>query len=486
VCGGFLEWCDERIGKSHLLKKSFLLIKAWCYYESRLLGAHHGMLSSYALEIMVLFVANGHGSELDTPLSVFHRFLEVFSEFDFDRYCLSILGPIPLDSFPHPRVDEMALPTCEPLIPPAELRDAVLKYSSGGEAASAIDLLSPGLSCVTYKEPLINLTRKHLNIMDPLMPTNNLGRSVSRTSYMRMRMAFAHGSKSLSHVFMHQESSIASQRIALYFNNTWNSIHRVSFDNRSFSTSTGRLSPEYLFMSTSTSQRLGRIPSVPEVEVKDDTLSPQDSGTTINPEGSARPRHRRANSVTSTISIGSSTTVLAMQMLNFNPNAQSSLAQGDTLVTDVSVLMNNIDFARQCQDSTYSAPEPEGLPREESTASALRTFDKNFDATITYASIAAHGLTPRDSRTLSRRDSLSVNASVSVSPTRSPVSSAKDKKTSIFHQREIEYTQKSDVIPSGGEGVDAHSLSRKLKTWSLIAQQPPKSKESNSSPGQSQ
>ena len=28
-----------------------LQLKAWCYYESRLLGAHHGLISSYALEV---------------------------------------------------------------------------------------------------------------------------------------------------------------------------------------------------------------------------------------------------------------------------------------------------------------------------------------------------------------------------------------------------------------------------------------------------
>lgn len=36
-----------------------------------------------------------------------------------------------------------------------------------------------------------------LNIMDPLLPTNNLGRSVSRANFLRMRRAFAHGAKVL-------------------------------------------------------------------------------------------------------------------------------------------------------------------------------------------------------------------------------------------------------------------------------------------------
>ena len=45
-------------------------VKGWCYYESRLLGAHHGLLSTYALETMVLYLLNVYHHELHTPLKV--------------------------------------------------------------------------------------------------------------------------------------------------------------------------------------------------------------------------------------------------------------------------------------------------------------------------------------------------------------------------------------------------------------------------------
>lgn len=99
----FLEWVDRTIGRAHLFKRSIVLIKAWCYYESRLLGAHHGLISSYALETMVLYVFNMHGAALASPLEVLQKFLDVFAAFDWDRYCLSIVGPIELASFPEPR-----------------------------------------------------------------------------------------------------------------------------------------------------------------------------------------------------------------------------------------------------------------------------------------------------------------------------------------------------------------------------------------------
>lgn len=47
-----------------------LQVKAWCYYESRLLGAHHSLLSTYALETMVLYIFNMYCKELSSPLKV--------------------------------------------------------------------------------------------------------------------------------------------------------------------------------------------------------------------------------------------------------------------------------------------------------------------------------------------------------------------------------------------------------------------------------
>nr|GEY95410.1 putative nucleotidyltransferase [Tanacetum cinerariifolium] len=46
---------DNMINQNHLFKRHIILIKAWCYYERRILGAHHGLISTYALETLVLY-----------------------------------------------------------------------------------------------------------------------------------------------------------------------------------------------------------------------------------------------------------------------------------------------------------------------------------------------------------------------------------------------------------------------------------------------
>jgi hypothetical protein len=252
----FLEWADRTIGRNHLFKRSIVLVKAWCYYESRLLGAHHGLISSYALEAMVLYVFNLHGAELKSPLQVLHRFLKELGAFEWEKYSLSLLGPIELESLPHPRLAKAAMPKGPSLIDPQELREAVQKYSVQPKlAAAAIDAL---LGSLKEEEELeednklkddtadtdiekkkvdelitIALPRKYLNIMDPLLPTNNLGRSVSKTSYSRIRKALAFGARQLDEI-LKLEPLAASEGIAAYFENTWRSPTRMAADNQVF------------------------------------------------------------------------------------------------------------------------------------------------------------------------------------------------------------------------------------------------------------
>ena len=48
-------------------------------------GAHHALISTYALETLVLYILNVFHEELSTPLEVLHKFLTFFAEFDWDN-----------------------------------------------------------------------------------------------------------------------------------------------------------------------------------------------------------------------------------------------------------------------------------------------------------------------------------------------------------------------------------------------------------------
>ena len=95
---------DQLIDQNHLFKRSIILIKAWCYYESRILGAHHGLISTYALETLVLYIFHVLNNKFAGPLEVKLFFLLNSS---FPMPSLSLLenlfiasaGALPLSGF---------------------------------------------------------------------------------------------------------------------------------------------------------------------------------------------------------------------------------------------------------------------------------------------------------------------------------------------------------------------------------------------------
>lgn len=190
----FLEQIDRFIGKDHLFKRSIILIKAWCFHESRVLGAHHGLISTYALETLVLYLFHHFHSVLDGPLSVLYKFLDYFSKFNWEHYCITLNGPSLLSSLPQIVAE---------------------KPENGGEQLLLSDDI---VQCIfgTSVIPLGNqnsrmFPRKHMNIVDPLKENNNLGRSINQGNFFRIQSAFTHGAKQLGRILLGSEVNIAEE-----------------------------------------------------------------------------------------------------------------------------------------------------------------------------------------------------------------------------------------------------------------------------------
>ncbi|KAL2484939.1 PAP/OAS1 substrate-binding domain superfamily [Abeliophyllum distichum] len=200
----FLEKVDRLIGKDHLFKRSVILIKAWCYYESRILGAHHGLISTYALETMVLYIFHLFHSTLNGPLAVLYKFLDYFGKFDWENYCLSLNGPIPISSLP-------AIVAESPLDGGSDL------LLSNDFLRSCADSFSVPSRCVDRNSR--GFQKKHLNIVDPLKETNNLGRSVSKGNFYRIRSAFSYGARKLGGILLQREDHNLSE-LHIFFSST--------------------------------------------------------------------------------------------------------------------------------------------------------------------------------------------------------------------------------------------------------------------------
>ncbi|XP_042437685.1 uncharacterized protein LOC122023577 isoform X1 [Zingiber officinale] len=196
---------DRKIGKDHLFKRSIILIKAWCYYESRVLGAHHGLISTYALETLVLYVFHLFHKSLDGPLAVLYRFLDLYSKFEWDKHCVSLQGLVSVSSLPELVVVDMANSNASDLLfSNAFIKECVEKFSAPSRFSETSSKV---------------FSKKHLNIVDPLKQNNNLGRSVSKGNFYRIRSAFTYGARKLGRILQLPMENIASE-IGTFFTST--------------------------------------------------------------------------------------------------------------------------------------------------------------------------------------------------------------------------------------------------------------------------
>ncbi|KAL6565996.1 hypothetical protein OROHE_005051 [Orobanche hederae] len=201
----FLDEVDELINQNHLFKRSIILIKAWCYYESRILGAHHGLISTYALETLVLYIFHVFNNSFHGPLEVLYRFLEFFSSFDWDNFCVSLWGPVPISSLPDATAE-----------PPRKDSGELLLSKSFLDSCSSVYAVIPG-GQENNGQPFVS---KHFNVIDPLRVNNNLGRSVSKGNFFRIRSAFAFGAKRLARLLDCPEENLIFE-VNQFFMNTW-------------------------------------------------------------------------------------------------------------------------------------------------------------------------------------------------------------------------------------------------------------------------
>ena len=275
----FLESMDRKFANNHLYKRAVLLVKAWCYYEAHVLGAHHGLLSTYAVDVLVLYLFNIFHDTITSPLAALRLFLGQFAAFPWEHYGLSLMGPIPMPGVHAHSSGGAGMPTppgtlqSAPAQPPAAMQrddNAQGGGAGGGDTSGAAanasvqqqqqqqqqqqvmppppppGVLAPGAeNSLRLREAFLRelyeklhpaaypqtrpFAAKFLNIIDPLLPNNNLGRSVSQSNFFRIRSALALGYEMLSDVIAAHDAG-----------GDWESLWEVFFQNLHESSSLGQ------------------------------------------------------------------------------------------------------------------------------------------------------------------------------------------------------------------------------------------------------
>ncbi len=175
---GLFEAMDRVVGQDHLLKRTTLLFKAWARHEAKILSSKDGMISSYCLRTIVLFVFNSRYQRIKTPLGGLFEIFTYLKRFDWDTLGLGLFGPVLLCELPNfvpARDHKLAWPQgVSPLIEQNMLR----RYSALHRQVHHWRI-SPNES------QKCTLVPNFLTVIDPTNPFNNLARSVQ--SYKNAR-----------------------------------------------------------------------------------------------------------------------------------------------------------------------------------------------------------------------------------------------------------------------------------------------------------
>ena len=78
--------------KIQIFRRTLILIKAWCLFEGNLMGSNIGLMATYALEIIVIYVFNLHYDHIYNELDGFEKFFELMDNFDWEKSIISLFG----------------------------------------------------------------------------------------------------------------------------------------------------------------------------------------------------------------------------------------------------------------------------------------------------------------------------------------------------------------------------------------------------------
>lgn len=279
----FLHEVDERFGKNHLFKRTLVLVKAWCSYEARILGAQGGLLGTYALTVMLIHIFNekkGYAYVTGdvSPLQILIHFLEYFSHFDFATQCVLAHGSMTLDAlaningFPNSPVATAVAPNGATTPTGSSVSSSVQSSTATQQQRKGIRLVDDGWiqAWIAHNAgpsspvvPLVVNTTpqgdnaetgsatstptaanvsfqqqfpiRSMNVRDPLRPASNLCRGVSRSNSMRIANAFKEGfrsiRKSIELVQVYDGSFDALQFVDACFGHTLTVVRDIKPDN---------------------------------------------------------------------------------------------------------------------------------------------------------------------------------------------------------------------------------------------------------------
>ena len=172
--------------KLHMVKEYIILAKAWFTYEARAMGGNRGLLSSYALEILVVCIMNNFWDEVQTPGRFLRKFFEYYANFDWNSEVLTLYGSVEKPSAGEQikrfRGDQSSLPIT---------------------ASKVANLLKQCSIPVLWQSNGFQMGK--MSVQDPLDHSNNITYAINENTYDRMVKVFKYGHKKIEDLLLRRE-----------------------------------------------------------------------------------------------------------------------------------------------------------------------------------------------------------------------------------------------------------------------------------------
>lgn len=211
-----------------LFKRSLFIIKAWCYYEGSLLGSNLGLLASYALEIIVMYIFNKNNENIKTEIDALCLFFEKANEFNWEKDILSILGKISQESFQEEfKINNLPI---EKLMKNLIEKNQVFHYENLKQLNLFFEKFSDLDKIQNFNSNKKIFMLKFINIIDPMFNNNNLGKSVNFHNYNKFVKVMEYEMKYIQTLKEMRTKNIAPN---LYLNQLLNIFEKIITNNTS-------------------------------------------------------------------------------------------------------------------------------------------------------------------------------------------------------------------------------------------------------------
>ena len=215
--------------KIQIFRRTLILIKSWCSFEGNLMGSNIGLMASYALEILVIYIFNIYYNNIYNEFDGFEKFFEFMDKFDWEKSIISLFGIFSSNDFLKKLVNYNAVNQKTNM---NNVINEPFWYlgNKKGKDLKTIDINKEEDDNESENEPLLKLNEikklispinksmgniylrkegniingtnfeKLINILDPLNNHNNLGKSISFHSKMKMKKIISHMNKQLKYI----------------------------------------------------------------------------------------------------------------------------------------------------------------------------------------------------------------------------------------------------------------------------------------------